>query len=269
MSREPIISSLQHTDVKLIKSLSRRKERMEMGLFVIEGTRFVEEAAEAHAPIIKVFYTAQLLKSDRGASLVDKLYQRGIFLQEVTIPVMDKMADTERPQGILATIKISRSVMPALDQIQPLILVCDKIQDPGNLGTIIRTADAAGVDAIFTTVGTVDIYNPKNLRATMGSIFHVPIFPDLEPADILQDLRKHRITPIGATLGARKWHFEVDYQCPIAFWLGNEGAGIDEDVVAALAEQVKIPMPGRSESLNVSVAASILIYECVRQRMVD
>jgi TrmH family RNA methyltransferase len=269
MSKQPMISSLQHAEVKLMKALSRRKERMELGLFVNEGTRFIEEAAAANAPIVKVYYTAELLKSDRGASLVNTLHQRGILLQEVTLPVMDKIADTERPQGILATVKMTNPGLPALDQARPLVLVCDKIQDPGNLGAIIRTADAAGVHAIFTTVGTVDIYNPKILRATMGSIFHVPIFPDLDPVDILQDLQKHRITSIGATLGAAKWHFQVDYRCPIAFWLGNEGAGINEDLVAAFAEQVKIPMPGRSESLNVSVAASILIYECVRQRMVD
>lgn len=269
MSTQQMISSLQHTDVKLIKALSRRKERTELGLFVIEGIRFVEEAVAAEAPIAKIYYTAQLLKSDRGAALMDLLEKRGIQLQEVTLPVMEKMADTEKPQGILATVKMPKPGLPVLNQVQPFILVCDKIQDPGNLGTIIRTADAAGVHAIFTTVGTVDIYNPKILRATMGSIFHVPIFPDLDPVDILQELHKCRITPIGASLGAAKWHFEVDYRCPVAFWLGNEGAGIDEDVLAALAEQVKIPMPGSSESLNVSVAASILIYECVRQRMVD
>lgn len=269
MSKSSLISSLQHDEVKLVRALSRRKERTELGLFVIEGIRFIEEAVAAQAPIRKIYFTSLLAKSERGMYLLNSLIKQNVFLQEVTVAVMDKMADTERSQGVLAIMEIPQPVIAGFDKALPFVVVCDKIQDPGNLGTIIRTADAAGVDLVYTTMGTVDLYNPKVLRATMGSIFHVRIIPDLESATILRELAKYGVRPVAASLVAEKSYFELNYRCPTAIWLGNEGAGIDEDILANIAEQVRIPMPGRSESLNVSVAAAILIYECVRQRMPD
>jgi TrmH family RNA methyltransferase len=264
-----VITSHQHAEVKLIASLSRRKERKEQGLFLIEGIRFVEEAFNAAAPFAQVYYTAQLSQNERGAHLLTKLQQNGVRVQEVTASVMQKMADTEEPQGILATMRMTSPGTMALEKPRPFVIVCDGIQDPGNLGTIIRTADAAGVDAIFTTRGTVDIYNPKVLRATMGSVFHLPIFADVAEEEVIAMFAQYGIRSIGTSLSASKWHFAVDYHGPVAFWLGNEASGISVHTLSCLAEQVKIPMPGRSESLNVAVAASVLMYECVRQRMID
>jgi RNA methyltransferase, TrmH family len=264
-----VITSQQHAEVKLVASLSRRKERKEQGLFLIEGIRFVEEAYNAEAPFAKVYYTAQLSQNGRGAHLLTKLQQHGVPVQEVTAPIMQKMADTEEPQGILATMRMTTPATAALEKPRPFVIVCDGIQDPGNLGTIIRTADAAGVDAVFTTRGTVDIYNPKVLRATMGSVFHLPIFADVTGENVIAMFAQYGISSIGTSLSATKWHFAVDYHGPIAFWLGNEASGISVHTLSYLAEQVKIPMPGRSESLNVAVAASVLMYECVRQRMAE
>lgn len=264
-----IINSLQHGDVKLVKALTRRKERREHGLFVIEGLRFVEEALSACAPLVTVYYTGQMQVSERGAQLIDKLVAQGVALQEVSLPVLEKMADTEQPQGVLATVRMLNPPLTLRPQMQPqpFLLICDKIQDPGNLGTIIRTADAAGVQAVFTTKGTVDVFNPKVLRSTMGSVFHVPIYTDMEPEEILNLLAEQKITPVGTALTARQWHFDSDLRRPVALWLGSEANGIEERVAALLPEMVKIPMPGQAESLNVAVAAAVLLFEGVRQRM--
>jgi TrmH family RNA methyltransferase len=266
---ENIIRSLQHDEVKFVKALYRRKERKQHGLYIIEGVRFVEEALRAEAPLAKVYYTAEGIAGERGAALLRDLSAKGVHVQEVSDPVLAKMADTEQPQGVLGTVHLQN--MGILQQSQPVsfVIVCDRIQDPGNLGTIIRTADAAGVQAIFTTAGTVDVYNAKVLRATMGSIFHVPILADLAVDEILSQLSKWKVQAVGTSLMAKKWHFQCDFNQSIAFWLGNEAAGIDTETLSKLSEQIKIPMPGRSESLNVAVAASVLMYECVRQRMLD
>jgi TrmH family RNA methyltransferase len=180
-----------------------------------------------------------------------------------------KMADTEQPQGVLSTVKINTPEIAQLASQGLFIVVCDKIQDPGNLGTIIRTADAAGVHAVFTTPGTVDIYNPKVLRSTMGSVFHLPIFSDWHAPDILKNFQRLGVTPIGTALHAQKWYFSQNYNRSVAIWLGSEASGIDADVLANIPEQVKIPMPGKAESLNVAIAASVVMYEVVRQRMAD
>lgn len=262
-----MVNSLQHPEVKFIKALNRRKERREHGLFTIEGLRFVEEAVSAGAPLVKAYFTANLSASARGAELLANLRGQGVAVQEVSDQVLGKMADTEQPQGILATVRILKPSLSVPDNGQPFFLVCDKIQDPGNLGTIIRTADAAGVQAIFTTAGTVDVYNAKVLRATMGSIFHVPVFAERDTENIMEVLNERGIIPIGTTLTAQQWHFNADFCRPVAFWLGSEAGGIEDSIIAQLPELVKIPMPGQAESLNVAIAASILMFECVRQRM--
>lgn len=261
-----LITSVQHPDVKLVKALSRRKERRAQGLFVIEGLRFVEEAVGAGAPLVKVYCTKQLFQAARGRNLVEKLTGQGVTVQEVSLPVLEKMTDTEQPQGILATVRLAAPAWPAFPQARTFMLVCDKIQDPGNLGTIIRTADAAGVQAIFTTVGTVDVYNPKVLRSTMGSIFHLPVFTELEAGKVIEMLTEWGVTPIGTALSAEQVHFTTDFCRPLALWLGSEATGIEDSVLKQLPELTKIPMPGRAESLNVAVAAGILMFECVRQR---
>lgn len=261
-----LITSVQHPDVKLVKALSRRKERKEYGLFVIEGLRFVEEAVGAGAPLVKVYFTKQFLQSERGTELVEKLIGQGVIVQEVSLPVLGKMTDTEQPQGILATVRLSAPALTDFSRAQTFILVCDRIQDPGNMGTIIRTADAAGVQTIFTTIGTVDVYNPKVLRSTMGSIFHVPIFTELTADNVIEILAERGVTPIGTALSAEQAYFTTNFDRPIALWLGSEAAGIEDSVIKKLPELIKIPMPGRAESLNVAVAAGILMFECVRQR---
>lgn len=262
-----LITSVQHPEVKFVKALSRRKTRREHGLFVIEGLRFVEEAVKAGAPLVKVYYTSQVLETERGMQLINELIAQRVTMQEVALTVLEKMADTEQPQGILATVRMTEPALEALPNTQTLIVVCDKIQDPGNLGTIMRTADAAGVHAVFTTMGTVDVYNPKVLRSTMGAIFRVPVFTEMEPENIIDWLAERNITPIGTGLTARQTHFAADYCRSVAIWLGSEAAGIEESIAARLPEVVKIPMPGQAESLNVAVAAGILMFECVRQRM--
>lgn len=152
-----------------------------------------------------------------------------------------------------------------LSRPSPLILIADGLQDPGNLGTMIRTADAAGADGVFTTPGTVDLYNPKVLRASMGSLFHLPVLPVSSVARLLSEVTGVGLMVLAADAGAEENLYQFDLRGPVLFAVGNEGAGVSP-LLLAHSRRVAIPMPGRAESLNAAVAASILLFEAVRQR---
>ena len=175
-----------------------------------------------------------------------------------------QIASTENPQGIMAVVK-KKSYEKNLSG--DFYLVCDKVQDPGNLGTIIRTAHAAGVDGIILTKGTVDIYNDKTIRSTMGSIFYTPIFYDDNSFTIIKDLKYKGFSLVATSLSESRNFFEEDLRGKIILAVGNEGNGISDELFNLCDKKVKIPMPGGAESLNVSIAASIILFEKVRQKI--
>lgn len=261
-----MIESLQNEQVKFVVSLQRHKGRQETQLFVIEGWRFVEEAVRRNAPIERVFVCRER-EAPEWQVLHKMLYERNIPMETVTKRVLRKMSATEEPQGILAVIRQAADTTADIE-INPnsLLLIIDRIQDPGNLGTILRTALAAGVRYVFLTPGTVDIYNPKVLRSTMGAIFSLTLLPEYQPEDILVFCRERGLNVfIGDIQGSSLYQTKLA-PGPAALVVGNEGGGPSPLFRSAAVQRLTIPMAQDVESLNVAIAAGILLYEFVRQR---
>lgn len=261
-----MIESLQNEQVKYVVSLQRHKAREEAQLFVVEGWRFVEEAVLRNAPIKKVFVCPER-ETLKWQILQKRLDERGIPFEEVDKRVLRKMCATEEPQGILAVVRQTTYTWADLHlDRNSVLLILDGIQDPGNLGTILRTALAAGVRYVCLTPGTVDLYNPKVLRSTMGAIFSLVLLPDQLPEDILSFCRDRGLSVLmGDIQGTSVYHTKLS-DGPLALVVGNEGNGPSPLFRNTNVQCVTIPMAQDVESLNVAIATGILLYEIVRQR---
>ena len=262
-----MIESLQNEQVKYVVSLQRSKHRKEARLFVAEGWRFVGEALSRNAALEKVMVCLETEQPEwpRYCKIMEK---RGIPVEEVSQRVFRKMSATEEPQGILALVRQKSHTLKDLDIRQDTVmLVIDRIRDPGNLGTILRTALAAGVNQVCLTPGTVDLYSPKVLRATMGAVFSLTLLPEQPAEMILAFCRKRGIGIFTAdTLGTSV--FETGFEDgPLALVLGNEDKGSSSWFRQTDAKLVRIPMEQDVESLNVSIAAGVLLYEIKRRRI--
>lgn len=260
--------SKQNPRLKYLRRLAGRRFREREGKFFAEGVRFVEEALLSDWPVEMVVYCPRVTETTRGRSLLEGAAAGGAGLVEVDEPLFRELAGTEHPQGVLAVVR-QRQVRP--EDLPPtgrpaLLVVVDGVQDPGNLGTIVRSADAAGAGGVFLLKGTADVFNPKALRASMGSIFHVPVAQGLSSDEVRSFLASRGIKAVAGDPRGEKAVFQSDLTVPCALVLGSEAAGVRDGPLSAAAERVRIPMPGRSESLNVAISAAILLYEAVRQR---
>lgn len=251
------------TDNKRIKNvtalLEKAKARKEQDAFVIEGIKLFEEAPEDS--ILEVF-VSESYKGPRGK--LDKMP-----FEVVKDEVFRKMTDTLTPQGILCVVKkrhYSLSDILKSQKNAPCFLVLETLQDPGNLGTIMRTAEGAGITAVVMSADTVDIYNPKTVRSTMGSIFRVPFVYTEDLEGSIKTLKNAGVQCYAAHLKGEKSCFQHDYTKPTAFFIGNEGNGLTDKTAALADTYIKIPMEGKLESLNAGVSAAILMYETKRQR---
>ncbi|CCO07265.1 Uncharacterized tRNA/rRNA methyltransferase YsgA [Desulforamulus hydrothermalis Lam5 = DSM 18033] len=263
-----MLTSAQNPKIKYIRKLSQRAFRQKEKKFVVEGIRLVEEALHSDWRTECFVYTAQAVQSPRGAHLLAKASQRGAQLFEVTESIMADLAATETPQGVLAVLWQPDYRLPdLLAAARPsLVVTVDGVQDPGNLGTIIRSADAAGADGVVLLKGTVDLYNPKTLRATMGSLFHLPVVTAADVKVTLDCLAAAGITLVVGDPAGGQPIFQADLTGPLALVVGNEGSGPQPAVYEYRHRKVTIPMPGQAESLNVAIATAIMLYEVVRQR---
>lgn len=239
--------------------MGRPKERREAGAFVAEGVRLVEEVVNVKWPVRFVLYDETL--SERGKLQVESLKSRGIEAEEVTPELMKSLSDTESSQGILAVLDLSPISYPAS---QTFLLIPDQIRDPGNLGTLIRSANAAGVDAVLIPPETTDPYAPKAVRAGMGAHFRVPIHL-MDWEDIVGKLAGLQVY-LADMDGASCW--ETDLHQPMALIVGSEAEGASDSARALASQRIKIPMAGQTESLNAAVAGSVLLFEVMRQRSV-
>lgn len=242
-----------------IQELQKKpKARRETGLFVVEGERLVSEVPEAllHA----IYVTEEYAAAHRERTLVQRA--------EVVPPhVLSKLSDTKTPQGILAVAAVPSFERDALlSQPDRLFLILETIQDPGNLGTIFRTAEGAGVTAIFLNRETADLYAPKSVRSTMGSIFREPHFVVDSVAEAVSTLKAQGVTCAAAQLDGSVRYDKADYTGATAFLIGNEGNGLSKEASALADVRVHIPMKGKLESLNAGVATALLLYEAARQR---
>jgi TrmH family RNA methyltransferase len=256
--------------IRYLKHLAKRRFRETEGKFIIEGVRFVEEALASAMSVEAVIYSAKLFQNNRGKELLECIYKSNVPFWEVTEPILESLSDTATPQGVVAVIT---SVPTGLQEIltrvkKQLLVLVDGIQDPGNLGTIIRTSDAAGVDAVILSRGTVDLYNPKTLRATMGSLFHLPVIMAGEPVQAAELLLQAGIRLVVGMPQDCQPVYSVDLTGPVALVVGSEANGVSEGLKRLPAIPVNIPMPGHAESLNAAIAAAIMLYEAVRQRSV-
>ncbi|SHG34617.1 TrmH family RNA methyltransferase [Ornithinibacillus halophilus] len=241
-----MITSVKNEKVKSWKKLQKRKERTEQGLFLIEGYHLVEEAWKSKWEIQEIIVQEN---SDVPH------WAKGFSLEYVSDNVFQYISQTQTPQGIAATVKMKQQTTINGNQV----LLIDAIQDPGNLGTIIRTADAAGFGAIILGNGTVDMYNDKVIRSTQGSLFHLPIFQaNLE--EKIPALQQDGFSIWASALANSKDYHTMDVPEKVALVVGNEGAGIQEQLLKLADSIVKIPIYGKAESLNVSIAAGILMY---------
>lgn len=246
------ITSTSNKGVRQVRELmAKAKARRESGLCIAEGERICTELAPER---IERLYVA-----DRYAGSIPEVGER---LLRVSDSVMDHMADTQNSQGILAVVRQQKSGIKGGD----FFLLLETIQDPGNLGTIFRTAEAAGVSGIFMNRECADVYAPKVVRATMGAVFRVPFLVTDELAAVTKRLQKGGVRVYAAHLRGTHCHYEADYRTPCAFMIGNEGNGLTEQLAALADEYIRIPMQGKAESLNAAAASAILMYEAVRQR---
>ncbi|GFZ30530.1 RNA methyltransferase [Clostridium zeae] len=255
-----LIESNDNKHFKELKKLKEKKYRKQLGLYIIEGLRFVEEAVKANAVIDEIIIDEA--KQEKFEDIYLKVSDDKITLLKSSL--FNQLSSTENPQGIIAVIKTGSSENNYKGSFYVLL---DKLQDPGNVGAIIRTAHAAAVDGIIVRDGTVDIYNDKTLRSTMGSIFHTNIIED-KNLEVVQKFKEDGFKLLASSLDTDFNYYEVDLSDKIILVVGNEGNGVSDEIYQLCDLKAKIPMPGNAESLNASVAASIMIYEKVRQNLI-
>ena len=250
-----VISSKDNEIIKKIKSLKEKKYRDIENCYIIEGIKLVKEAIAENAKII-----------NDGEIDTDTLYEIAKFdVVYVTEKVFKTITDVKTPQGIIAVIE-KNNINSKIDYNQDIIIALDGVQDPGNLGTILRTVDSANLKQIILSKESADSYNPKVVRSTMGAIFRVNIIEADSLKDMLQEAKKNNFKVMVTSLDTKNSIYDVDYSKKVIV-IGNEANGVSKEVQAIADEKVKIPMLGKTESLNASVAAGIMIYEYVRKKL--
>ncbi|WP_029145743.1 TrmH family RNA methyltransferase [Microbacterium luticocti] len=250
--------------VRAVAKLAKRRVREETGLFLLEGPQAVREAL-TYRPDAIVDLFATPAAADKHVDLRRRCEQVGVQIVVTAEQVLAVMADTVTPQGVLAVARrFPVTVADVLAASPRLLAVCEQVRDPGNLGTIIRAADAAGADAVILTGRTVDPYNPKVVRSTTGSLFHLPVAVDGEVAEVVAAVRAAGLHVVAADvkgddlLAARE---AGELARPTAWLFGNEARGLDDDVLALADTALRLPIYGRAESLNLATAASVCLYE--------
>lgn len=254
-----LITSKDNETIKEIKKLKEKKYRKEK--FIIEGIKMIEEAIQYNAHIELVVYSEKFKISD----IENIIKQKSIKTIEVTESIFNTLTEVVSPQGILAVVRKNEN-SKKIDYSTNFILALDGIQDPGNLGTIIRTADATNLKQIIVSKDTVDTYSPKVIRSTMGAIFRVNVIEVEELSIELERLKKEGFKIITTSLQTEKSIYDIDYKKSVVV-IGNEANGVSDKVYEVSNTKVKIPMPGKAESLNASVAAGVMMYEYVRKTL--
>src|SRR5215207_3598780 len=254
-----MITSSQNSKIKLVRALmGRSKERREVNAFVIEGVRLFEEAVNSRWDFRFVLYDETL--SERGKSKFEDLKSQSVEVEEVSANVMKSLSETETPQGILAVLNESQISIP---ESANFVLIPDQIRDPGNLGTLLRTAAATGVVAVLLPPETTDVFAPKVLRSGMGAHFRLPIHT-MTWGEIREQTKGLQVY-LADMDGKPCW--ETDLRPPLALIIGGEAEGASEEARKLAMQKISIPMAGNVESLNAGVAGSVLMFEVVRQRI--
>lgn len=273
-----MITSRDNPRVKHVKKLNRKaKSRRQEKLFVAEGERIISETPFSLLRELYVCDTYQKQEAvnrahsrmqEKLGAVMEMAKEKGI-LEVVTEDVFAEMSDTEHPQGVLAVIEQPSYQLKDLMTDVPLIMILEDIQDPGNLGTIFRTAEGAGVSGIIMSRGTVDLFSPKVVRSTMGSIYRMPFLVAEDLPEMIRSIKGEGVRLYAAHLEGKKYHDGFAYTGPSGFMIGNEGNGLSRELTDYADDLLRIPMGGQLESLNAAMAAGILMYEANRQRRKD
>ena len=255
--------------LKTIRRLVRNPEKSDADQMAVEGVRMLEEAENTGCDIDAVVISENFGAEPRERRLLDRWLARNLRIFQVNEEVFASISDVRTPQGAMALVRVTRYRLHQLrPNNSPLILCAMGIQDPGNLGTLIRTAAAAGADAVFTTQGTVAARNSKTLRATAGAFFHLPVVEHLTTEELIFYCRDHGISMFRTDTREGAAHTQANLAAPCAIVLGNEGNGMCDEAAEAFSDlpAIHIPMAENTESLNVSAAGAIILFEAFRQR---
>ncbi len=247
--------------VRAVAKLAKRSARAETGLFLVEGPQAIEEALAFHPEtLVDLFITS--VASDRYAGLVERATAAGVDVESVSEHVLDAMADTVTPQGVIAVCRQFPVSVDDLLEGPRLLVILEEVRDPGNAGTIIRAADAAGADGVILTGRSVDAYNPKVVRSTTGSIFHLPIAQGIELERALDAVRSAGVRILAADVkGDDLPDLRDELAQPTAWLFGNEARGLSDESLGLADRIVKVPIYGHAESMNLATAASVCLYE--------
>ncbi|MDY2638302.1 MAG: RNA methyltransferase [Phascolarctobacterium sp.] len=258
------LTAVNNPQVKAAAELKLKKHRQARGLFLAEGLRTVEEAV-ASQQVESIFYTA--IEDDRTRAVLEEAAAQQVKLTCVSDAVLKKIADTETPQGIIAVCRMQATALEDVLASGKMLLVLDRVGDPGNVGTMLRTADAAGIGGLVLLKGSVDIYAPKTVRSSMGSLFHVPVLAGVGESEFIESAHNAGYELLVTCLDGADNLYEADLHGRLAFVMGNEANGVSAGLLAAADKRVFIPMAGRAESLNVAMAAGIVMFEALRRRL--
>lgn len=266
-----MITSTANQQIKQISQLMKKaKARRENGVFVVEGKKMFLEAPKEW--VRQVYLSQSYYEMCFGAEACGKELLVRERLSELKYEVLSdsvykSVSDTQTPQGILCLVSMPQYELTDLLRGEKThLLVLEGIQDPGNLGTMLRTGEGAGISGVVMSHATVDLFNPKTIRSTMGSIYRVPFLVTQDLAGTIGELKKHRIGIYAAHLKGKMQYDEPDYNGAAAFLIGNEGNGLTDEIADLADTYIRIPMEGNVESLNAAVSASLLMYEVNRQR---
>lgn len=260
-----MITSISNAQVKQVCAyVQKAKERRKDGIFVVEGRKMFEEAPADR--IYKVYATQSFY--DRHAEDETGAKLKSCSVELVSEEVFAKMSDTKTPQGVLCLVKWPDYSLKDLlkNKSNGVFVLLEDLQDPGNLGTIVRTGEGAGIAGVIMTANTVDIFNPKTIRATMGSIYRVPFVYVSDMKETIKELQQAGVCVYAAHLKGERYYDGFDYTKGSAFLVGNEGNGLKEETALLADTYVKIPMAGQVESLNAAIATTLFMYEAARQR---
>lgn len=257
------ISSKENELIKHIKKLKDKKERDSSNEYVIEGIKLIQEAIQENVNIKQIIVCDDCDKTESIPK--DLMYEIAKYdCIYVTKKIFKYISEVQEPQGILAVIEKNNSNVE-IDCTQDIIVALDDVQDPGNLGTILRTVDSIGLTQILVSKGTADSYNPKVVRSTMGAIFRIKIIECEDLEKTLKEIKKHKFKVVVTSLQTENSIYEVNYNKKVIV-IGNEAKGVKKNIQDLADEKIKIPMLGKTESLNASVATGIVLYEYVRQK---
>lgn len=258
------ISSKENDLIKHIRKLKDKKERDISNEYVIEGIKLIQEAIQENVNIKQIIICDDCDKTESIPK--DLMYEIAKYdCVYVTKKIFKYISEVQEPQGILAVIEKNNSDKD-IDYDQDIIVALDDVQDPGNLGTILRTVDSIGLTQILVSKGTADSYNPKVVRSTMGAIFRIKIIECEDLEKTLKEIKKHKFKVVVTSLQTDNSIYEIDYNRKVIV-IGNEAKGVEQRIQQIADEKVKIPMLGKTESLNASVATGIVLYEYVRQKL--